>query len=93
MSLPRPSHMIQTKRLIVAVVAIAGVLLATSVPGVARDQLVIGITQFPSTFHPNIDAMLAKSYVLGMTRRPFTVTVFGLMFPPFTSRAFSASFA
>src|SRR5690606_35772617 len=31
------------------------------------------ITQFPSTFHPNIDAMLAKSYVLGMVRRPFTV--------------------
>ncbi len=37
-----------------------------------RDQLVIGITQFPSTFHPNIDAMLAKSYILAMTRRPFT---------------------
>ena len=39
----------------------------------AKDELVIGITQFPSTFNPNIDSMLAKSYVLGMTRRPFTV--------------------
>ena len=39
----------------------------------AKDQLVIGITQFPSTFHPNIDSMLAKSYILAMTRRPFTV--------------------
>ena len=39
----------------------------------ARDQLVIGITQFPSTFHPSIDSMLAKSYILAMTRRPFTV--------------------
>ena len=38
----------------------------------ARDQLVIGITQFPSTFHPNIDSMAAKSYVLGMAQRPFT---------------------
>ena len=38
----------------------------------ARDELVIGVTQFPSTFHPNIDAMLAKTYVLAMTRRPFT---------------------
>ena len=38
----------------------------------AKDELVIGITQFPSTFHPNIDAMMAKSYVLAMTRRPFT---------------------
>lgn len=39
----------------------------------ARDRLVIGITQYPSTFHPNIDSMLAKSYVLGLTRRPVTV--------------------
>ncbi|MCC7272381.1 MAG: peptide ABC transporter substrate-binding protein [Alphaproteobacteria bacterium] len=38
----------------------------------AKDELVIGITQFPSTLHPNIDSMMAKSYVLGMTRRPFT---------------------
>jgi peptide/nickel transport system substrate-binding protein len=37
-----------------------------------RDQLVIGTTQFPSTFNPNIDSMLAKSYVLAMARRPFT---------------------
>ena len=36
------------------------------------DQLVIGITQFPSTFHPNIDSMLAKTYILSLTRRPFT---------------------
>lgn len=38
----------------------------------AKDELVIGITQYPSTFHPNIDSMLAKTYVLGMTSRPFT---------------------
>jgi peptide/nickel transport system substrate-binding protein len=37
-----------------------------------KDELVIGVTQFPSTFHPNIDAMLAKTYILSMTRRPFT---------------------
>jgi peptide/nickel transport system substrate-binding protein len=37
-----------------------------------KDDLVIGITQFPSTLHPNIDSMVAKSYVLGMTQRPFT---------------------
>ncbi|HJS31758.1 MAG TPA: peptide ABC transporter substrate-binding protein [Alphaproteobacteria bacterium] len=36
-------------------------------------NLTIGITQFPSTFHPNIDAMLAKSYILAMTQRPFTI--------------------
>ncbi len=38
----------------------------------ARPQLTIGITQFPATLHPNIDSMLAKSYVLAMARRPFT---------------------
>jgi len=38
----------------------------------AKSDLVIGITQYPSTFHPNIDSMLAKSYVNGLTRRPIT---------------------
>jgi peptide/nickel transport system substrate-binding protein len=38
----------------------------------ARDELVIGITQFPSTFHPNIESMAAKSYILAMAQRPFT---------------------
>ncbi len=37
------------------------------------DTLVIGITQYPSTLHPMFDAMLAKSYVLALGRRPFTV--------------------
>ena len=35
-----------------------------------RDTLTIGITQYPSTFHPNIENMAAKSYVLGFARRP-----------------------
>ncbi|MCW5699453.1 MAG: peptide ABC transporter substrate-binding protein [Rhodospirillales bacterium] len=39
----------------------------------AKSELVIGITQFPSTLHPGIDAMMAKSYVLGMAQRPITV--------------------
>jgi peptide/nickel transport system substrate-binding protein len=39
----------------------------------ARDELTIGITQFPSTLNPNIDVMAAKSYVLGMALHPFTV--------------------
>ena len=37
----------------------------------ARD-LVIGINQFPSNLHPNIDSMASKSYVLGLTQRPLT---------------------
>ncbi len=48
--------------------------LLANTPARAEDKrtLVIGVTQFPSTFHPVIDAMLAKSYVLGMTLRPVT---------------------
>jgi peptide/nickel transport system substrate-binding protein len=38
-----------------------------------REQLAIGITQYPSTFHPNIESMAAKTYVLGFTRRLLTV--------------------
>src|SRR5713101_6873034 len=48
-------------------------LLSPPAMGDARDSLTIGITQFPSTLNPNIDAMAAKSYVLGMALRPFTV--------------------
>ncbi|MCB2054434.1 MAG: peptide ABC transporter substrate-binding protein [Geminicoccaceae bacterium] len=38
----------------------------------ARDRLVIGITQYPSTLHPNIESMAAKAYVHGLTHRPIT---------------------
>lgn len=38
----------------------------------AREQIVIGIAQYPAPLHPNIDSMLAKSFVLGLTERPFT---------------------
>jgi peptide/nickel transport system substrate-binding protein len=37
-----------------------------------RDELVIGITQFPATFNPDIESMAAKSYILDMAQRPFT---------------------
>jgi len=37
-----------------------------------KEELVIGITQFPSSFHPNINSMLAGSYIHAMTARPFT---------------------
>jgi len=47
---------------------------AIAVPAQAkeRDSLVIGITQFPAAFHPNMESMLAKYYVLNMTMRPIT---------------------
>jgi peptide/nickel transport system substrate-binding protein len=50
------------------------VLLAATVSAPAsaqpKDELVIGITQFPSTFHPLFDPMWTKTYILGMAQRP-----------------------
>jgi peptide/nickel transport system substrate-binding protein len=58
-----------------AAVAAALLALATASGAAAagHPSLTIGITQFPATLNPNIDAMAAKSYVLGMAVRPFTV--------------------
>lgn len=58
-------------RMLTAILALAVTLFAN--PALAsRDELVIGISQFPANFNPNIDSMMAKSYVLAMTRRPLT---------------------
>jgi peptide/nickel transport system substrate-binding protein len=37
-----------------------------------RNTLIIGMTQYPATLNPNIESMLAKTYVLAMTNRPLT---------------------
>lgn len=50
-------------------VLLAALLLA--IPAAGR-ELRIGITQFPSNLHPNINSMAAKSYVLGLVQRPLT---------------------
>ena len=50
-----------------------GACLAASAETRDPRELIIGITQFPSTLHPNIDSMLAKSYALGLARRPMMV--------------------
>lgn len=52
--------------------AVAALYLAFANPAGAG-PLTIGITQYPSTLHPAIDAMLAKSYVLGLALRPLVV--------------------
>jgi peptide/nickel transport system substrate-binding protein len=53
---------------------IAGVLLLAASAALAqpRDTLTIGLAQFPSTFHPSIETMAAKSYILGFVRRDIT---------------------
>src|SRR5690625_3343651 len=54
---------------------LAAALLVT--PAVAQEaggdgRLTIGLSQYPGTLHPNIDAMAAKYYVLAMTNRPIS---------------------
>ena len=49
-------------------------LLSASVAAAAErvDELSIGVSQYPSTFNPLTDPLVAKSYVLAMVRRPLT---------------------
>lgn len=67
---------------VLAILAYAAVSMTTGAPEngegaatkpPAKKTLTIGMTQYPSTMHPAIDSMLAKSYVLAMTRRPLTI--------------------
>jgi peptide/nickel transport system substrate-binding protein len=56
--------------LVTCLVLLAGLLPARAAE---HDELTIGIVQFPVMLNPNIEAVAAKSYVLGFTTRPFTV--------------------
>ena len=56
-------------------VAVAALMVAL-VPATAKaakDELIIGISQFPTGFHPNLSSHVALSLIHGMTRRGFTV--------------------
>lgn len=61
------------RSLISAVCLSIGLLIAITGAASARDKLVIGISQFPSTLHPSFDSMLAKEYVNAMARRKITI--------------------
>jgi peptide/nickel transport system substrate-binding protein len=61
----------KTRLLPIIAIALACAWSAVLSRATTAQDIVIGMTQFPSTLHPNIDSMLAKSYVLAMTRRPF----------------------
>ena len=56
----------------VAAAALASVL-ASGAAQAQKDELVIGIGQFPQGFHPNFASHVALSLIHGMSRRPFTV--------------------
>lgn len=57
---------------IARIAALALAFLAAGPALAAKDELVIGLTQYPATLHPNIESMLAKTLVISTTRRPFT---------------------
>ena len=54
------------------VFSIAAALVALAVPALAKDELVVGMTQSPGTWNPLISSMLAKSLISNMTARPLT---------------------
>lgn len=61
-----------TFRTTLAALGIAGLMMAAAPAQAAKDQLTIGVAQFPSTLHPNIDAEVIKSYTLGFVIRNIT---------------------
>ena len=46
---------------------------AQHAPASAKDDLVIGVSQFPSSLHPNIDPEVVKTYILDFALRPISV--------------------
>ena len=56
-------------------VAALTVLLVSTLPAVAKDDLVIGIGEFPASLHPMIDALSIKSYVVAFGQRAITAYV------------------
>ena len=75
-----------------ALLLAGGVSLGTLTPlapahAATKQELTIGISQFPRNFNPNIESMLAKSYILAMARRPLTATPKPLIPVPRGSKA------
>lgn len=60
-------------RLAIVLVLILAFATATPHARAEHETLTIGIGQYPASLHPSIESMVARSYVLGLTRRPFTV--------------------
>ncbi len=52
--------------------AIGLAFLGLATPAQAKDDLVIGVAQFPPSLNPNIDPTVIKSYVLDFVSRPLT---------------------
>jgi peptide/nickel transport system substrate-binding protein len=58
--------------MIIRVVGFVLLLSVASARAATHDTLTIGIAQFPSSLHPNIDPEVVKGYALGFAIRPIT---------------------
>lgn len=61
-----------TRALAVCLLAVLTLASCGDAPKKSHETLVIGMTQYPATLNPNIESMLAKTYVLAMANRPMT---------------------
>jgi peptide/nickel transport system substrate-binding protein len=55
-----------------AIIVMALAMLVGGTSAQAKDDLVIGVAQFPSSLHPDIDAEVIKAYVVAFVLRPIT---------------------
>jgi peptide/nickel transport system substrate-binding protein len=58
--------------MILALISLCAAIVVKMPAALAKDDLVIGIAEFPSSLHPSIEPLLIKSYVLGFTIRTIT---------------------
>ena len=63
------------KLMIAIILAVVGTLSAvpSGITPANAEELRIGMSQYPTTLHPSMEASVAKSYVMSMTQRPMTV--------------------
>ncbi len=55
-----------------AAAALLALMLCASGPAMARDNLVIGLSSFPTQMHPEINPEAVKAYIEGLALRPVT---------------------
>src|SRR6185437_15349705 len=63
---------IQMMRLTAIAALCAAPLALFTGPAWAKDDLIIGVAQFPSSLHPDVDAEVVKAYVNDFVIRPIT---------------------
>lgn len=71
-SRPKPARVAAALLAALAIITVTALAACGGKTVKSHDTLVIGMTQYPVTLNPNIESMLAKTYVLAMVDRPMT---------------------